>query len=532
MESTQILNQIQEDYSRRLILTGLAALQYPAVVTKQLTFFNPSGNKEDYFIGTHHVFIRRLTKKKIEAQDHLLFIARHIELYAREMDLVANLLPEISLGDFKDRDRAWRIFAYLKKHLLKESVPLKNSIGRRYIDFGDIQNPRTLTDSVLHIRDALLVPNYLRKAAWVPKIANPPPRAELERTFQESRAYFSEKKLRPLFHRFCRYAGRLESAASAKIEGYDASLAPESLKNKIQKRLKKHPALQANLNLDNLHRDLPSLSKQPFSLEFLKTIQRAIVKDTWQNEVEKIDKTPGTFRPFDEVIVDRGGVQDDNVVYIAPRAEDVEGLLEELVDFYYQSRANSHPLDLAALVKCQLAIIHPFGDGNGRLARWCFFYILVKEGLLDSAHQAPISHIFLEEKNRYYDELAKVDRSVMSCATYDIDPATRRYRARYESADIYRHFDYSSWLTYTYDAFIRALRFSMEEHEVFEKTQAIFQEFQKKVGLEFSPNQQHEIVRAVDIGLQKQWGKKTEKRLENNGIPADQVTILREILTR
>jgi Fic family protein len=530
METTQILAQIQEDYGNRLILTGLAALQYPAVVTKQLTFFNPTGDKEDYFIGAHHVFIRRFPKKKINTQDHLLFIARHIDLYAKELDLILNLLPDISLPDFKDHDQAWRIFAYLKKHLLKESVTLKKSIGRRYIDLGDTKSPRTITDSSLHIRDALLVPNYLHKTLWLPKISNPPNREEGEKTFEASRAYFSRRKLRPLFHRFSRYASRLESSASAKIEGYDASIAPESLKIKVQKRLKSHPALRANLNLDNLHRNLPDLAKESLSLEFLKTIQQAIVKDTWQNESEKIDKTPGEFRPFDEVIVNRGGMDEDNVVFIAPKAKDVTPLLEELIDFYYQSRASFHPLDLAALFKCQLVIIHPFGDGNGRLARWSFFYILVKEGLLDSVHQAPISHIFLEEKNRYYQEIANVDRSVMTQASYTIDSKTRRYHAHYPSADIYRSLDYSTWLSYTYDAFTRALNFSMEEHAVFEKGQAIFQSFQKKVGTEFFPNQQHEIIRAIDIGLKKQWGKKTEKRLENNGINQEHVKILRDLI--
>ena len=204
--------------------------------------------------------------------------------------------------------------------------------------------------------------------------------------------------------------------------------------------------------------------------------------------------------------------------------------MEELIDFYYQSRTSFYPLDLAALFKCQLVIIHPFGDGNGRLARWCFFYILVKEGLLDSVHQAPVSHIFLEEKGRYYQEIANVDQLVMTQASYTIDPNTQHYHAHYPNADLYRNLDYSSWLSYTYDAFTRALNFSMEEHEVFEKSRSIFQAFQKKVSREFSPHQQHEIVRAIDIGLKKQWGKKTERRLENNGINQNHLKVLRDLI--
>ena len=48
--------------------------------------------------------------------------------------------------------------------------------------------------------------------------------------------------------------------------------------------------------------------------------------------------------------------------------------------------------------------------------------------------------------------------------------------------------------------------------------------------MEFFPNQQHEIVRAIDIGLKKAWGKKTERRLENNGINEGHVKILRDLI--
>jgi hypothetical protein len=118
----------------------------------------------------------------------------------------------------------------------------------------------------------------------------------------------------------------------------------------------------------------------------------------------------------------------------------------------------------------------------------------------------------------------------MKHASYTIDPKTQRYHAHYSTADIYRNFDYSSWVNYTFDALTRALNFSMEEHEAFEKAQSIYQAFQKKAVMEISPNQEHEIIRAIDIGLKKQWGRKTERRLENNGIHSDQVKILRDLI--
>jgi hypothetical protein len=261
-------------------------------------------------------------------------------------------------------------------------------------------------------------------------------------------------------------------------------------------------------------------------------VQKAIVKDTWRNEAEKVDKTPGRIRNFDEVIVNRGRIGDDNVIYIAPKHNDVKLLLEELIDFYHRERTNLHPLELAALFKAQLTIIHPFGDGNGRLTRWCFLYILLREKLIENVHQAPISHIFLQERKRYYDELLFVDKPVMKEARYVIDPTTHRYHVSYPSADIYRTLDYSSWLDYVHDAFCRALTFSIEEHRIFEKVRTTYAAFEKKIGGELGPSQQHEVNRAIDIGLKAAWGKKTEKRLLNNGFENSQIQMLKELLGR
>lgn len=509
MESLQILEKIQGDHKGKLILTGLAALQYPTVLTRQITFFNPGGGKKDYHIGACHIFIRRAPRKKIETKDHLLFMARHIELYAGEIDLLLPVLQDISLKDLEKNDRAWRIFAYLRNRLLQEPIPPKKNIGRRYIDLGDIHGPIAVNDTVLHVRDALLVPNRLKTSMWSPKISRIPDRSAVEARLRQSRAYFRSKKIRPLFHRFARYAGRLESAASAKIEGCDA---------------------RAEANMDNLHRDLMNLSKEPLSLDLLLAVQKAVVKDTWRNEEERADKTPGRLRDFDEVIVDRGKAGDDNVVYIAPRHQDVGILMEELIGWYHHARAGLYPLDLAALFKAQLTVIHPFGDGNGRLTRWCFLYILVREKLIENAHQAPISHIFLQEQNRYYDELLKVDRPVMKEAAYSIDPATQRYQVRYSSPDIYRALDYASWIAYMHDAFGRALSFSVGEHRIFEKVRVIYSSFERKLGRGLTPIQQHEVNRAIDIGLKADWGKKTEKRLLNNGLEDSQIRILKELI--
>jgi hypothetical protein len=68
MEAAQIIEKIQADYQNKLILTGLAALQDPTVLTHQLTFFNPGGGKKCYRLGAYHVFIRRAPWRQSHSQ--------------------------------------------------------------------------------------------------------------------------------------------------------------------------------------------------------------------------------------------------------------------------------------------------------------------------------------------------------------------------------------------------------------------------------------------------------------------------------
>jgi hypothetical protein len=282
--------------------------------------------------------------------------------------------------------------------------------------------------------------------------------------------------------------------------------------------------------VDNLHRDIAQLSKEPLSIEFMCHLQKAIVAETWKNKEEMVDKAPGILRPFDEVVVDREQAGKDNVVSVAPKHTDVPMLLRELIDFYHRKRTSMHPLDLAALFTCQLVVIHPFGDGNGRLARWLFQSLLIRERYIESVHQAPISHIFLMEKNRYYDELARMDGIVMQSVSWELDPASRRYRAIYDDPGIYRALDYSSWLAYAHDAFVRAIDFSMEEHAIFERTERILEAFEKGRTEPLDTGQRHEMLRAIDIGLRHEWGKKTGKRLSNNGIADSEIARLKALV--
>jgi hypothetical protein len=73
-----------------------------------------------------------------------------------------------------------------------------------------------------------------------------------------------------------------------------------------------------------------------------------------------------------------GGATPEQAVQYAPAPEVLEPLLGDLVE--YLNRQDSSPIRQAALVHFQLTMLHPFRDGNGRLARLLAAVVLRRNG--------------------------------------------------------------------------------------------------------------------------------------------------------
>ncbi len=87
-------------------------------------------------------------------------------------------------------------------------------------------------------------------------------------------------------------------------------------------------------------------------------------------------KHPGQWRPGAIWVED----QDGEVVYAAPDREFVQGLMDEFLEALSASEAP--PMVRAAMAHLNLALIHPFSDGNGRMSRCIQSWVLAGEGLL------------------------------------------------------------------------------------------------------------------------------------------------------
>ncbi len=113
---------------------------------------------------------------------------------------------------------------------------------------------------------------------------------------------------------------------------------------------------------------------------------------------------PGLWRPG-AVWVERepGG----EVVYEGPDRELVPGLVDELVDRLATEVAPTAVR--AAMGHLNLTMIHPFSDGNGRMARCVQSLVLARDRIVEPVF-ASIEEYLGAHTQRYYDVLAEVGR--------------------------------------------------------------------------------------------------------------------------
>ena len=81
---------------------------------------------------------------------------------------------------------------------------------------------------------------------------------------------------------------------------------------------------------------------------------------------------------------------------------DVPFKMEELLKWYHTDSANLHPIIVASLFHHRFVLIHPFDDGNGRIARLLTNFILIRNGY-------PPVVIKSSEKKKYLNALRLAD---------------------------------------------------------------------------------------------------------------------------
>jgi Fic family protein len=112
---------------------------------------------------------------------------------------------------------------------------------------------------------------------------------------------------------------------------------------------------------------------------------------------------PGQWRPGYVQVVDSSS---GAVVYEGAEAAEVPGLMDELVATL-EPGAGDDPIPCAAMAHLNLVMVHPFRDGNGRMARCLQSLVLARAGLLSPEFMS-IEEYLGRHTREYYAVLARV----------------------------------------------------------------------------------------------------------------------------
>lgn len=115
----------------------------------------------------------------------------------------------------------------------------------------------------------------------------------------------------------------------------------------------------------------------------------------------------GKYRTNEEHIVSRM-FEREKIHYIAPSPERVEEEMRQFLDWFNSNESESYVIR-SAVAHFRFVSIHPFEDGNGRLAR-ILSEMLLARGDKDGFRFYNISSQINKDKNHYYDILERMQR--------------------------------------------------------------------------------------------------------------------------
>ena len=146
--------------------------------------------------------------------------------------------------------------------------------------------------------------------------------------------------------------------------------------------------------------------QQPLSQHFIRTLHRTLLREdytVWRNLPGGVQTSytvhAGQYKTRPNSVITRYG---DRFDYASP--EETPALMTDLVDWYNQAEQEGKlsPVELAILFHYRYIRIHPFEDGNGRIARLMVNFILARHGY-------PMIVVRSRLKQHYLEALHKVD---------------------------------------------------------------------------------------------------------------------------
>ena len=131
---------------------------------------------------------------------------------------------------------------------------------------------------------------------------------------------------------------------------------------------------------------------QPFSIKSIKLFHGIMTK--------YVVEESGDFRRGEE-----GVFNGDECIFMAPPAQFVPQLMDNLFAWMKEEKSNVHPLIMSSVFHYEFVFIHPFADGNGRMARLWHTAMLAKWKPV--FEYIPIESQIEKFQNEYYEAIAR-----------------------------------------------------------------------------------------------------------------------------
>ena len=174
-------------------------------------------------------------------------------------------------------------------------------------------------------------------------------------------------------------------------------------------------------------------SDEAFNQVFIRNLHTVLLKEPYETAAV----TPDGQRVKRRIAVGAYKTQPNNVqtstgeTYYFTPPEQVQSAMSDLVDWYRKREdEGEHPVITAATFHYRFVRIHPFDDGNGRMARLLMNMILMKHGYT-------VALIPGEERDEYINTLEQTDKSedltefigyVAACCEYSLNLHLRAAR--------------------------------------------------------------------------------------------------------
>ncbi len=152
-----------------------------------------------------------------------------------------------------------------------------------------------------------------------------------------------------------------------------------------------------------------TLSNNPLTQNFIRTLHKTLLREDYTvhknlpgGYTTSYVIHAGQYKTRPNSVITRYG---DRFDYASP--EETPALMSDLVDWYNneEQKGEMSAIDLAILFHYRYIRIHPFEDGNGRIARLMVNYILARHGY-------PMIVVRSRKKHAYLEALHKADMKV------------------------------------------------------------------------------------------------------------------------